>query len=479
MSDFSGGASETMSEARFGDSHISELTKTFRGALLQASDEGYDDARRVWNGSVDKRPALIARCIGTGDVIEAVKFARARGLPVAVKGGGHSIPGHCVIDDGLMIDMSPMKGVWVDPVAKTARAQGGLTWGDFDRETQLYGLAVTGGQVSTTGIAGLTLGGGIGWLMRKHGLTCDNLVSVEVVTAEGLLVRASENENADLFWGVRGGGGNFGIVTMFEYRLHPVGPEILAGTLIYSMDKAKEVLRYCRDFMRTAPDELTTCGVLLTVPPNHPVFPKHLHGKRVLTVTLCYAGSIGEGEEAVRPLREAVVPDLDLVGVTTYVDLQRSLDVTAPSGQNYWERSEYLDGLTDAAIDTVMEHFNAQDAVPGEVILFERGGVVSRIPEDAMAFAHRKATYLLWIISHWRHGEQADRFIAWTRNFSDAMRPHTSGGVYVNGLADEGRDRVRAAYGKEKYGKLVALKDKYDPENFFRLNQNIKPSKYE
>jgi FAD/FMN-containing dehydrogenase len=462
--------------SRFNDDAVAELAADFQGQLLRASDPGYDEARRAWNGMVDKYPGLIARCIGTADVIAAVKFARKHDVLISVKGGGHSIPGHCVCDGGLMIDLSLMKGVWVDAKSRVARAQGGLTWGEFDRETQLHGLAVTGGQVSTTGIAGLTLGGGIGWLMRKHGLTCDNLLSVEMVLADGSLVRASEAENADLFWGIRGGGGNFGIVTTFEYRVHPVGPEILAGTLVYSLDKAKQVMQRCRDFMLQAPDELTTCCVLLTVPQGHPVFPEHLHGRPVLTLTVCYTGPIVDGEAVVRPLRELIKPDIDLIGKTTYVSLQKSLDITAPSGQNYWERSEYLRGVSDEAIDCILEHFTAPDAVPGEVIVFERGGVVSRVAEDAMAFAHRDANYLLWIISHWQKGEQGDRFIAWTRKFSEAMKPFTSGGVYVNGLADEGHNRVKAAYGPKKYERLVALKDKYDPTNFFSLNQNVKPS---
>lgn len=452
------------------------LNEDFQGRLLGPEDSGYHEARRAWNWLIDRYPLLIARCVGTADVVQAVKQARRHRVPVSVKGGGHSIPGHCVWDDGLMIDLSAMKGVWVDPVRRTALAQPGLTWAEFDRETQLHGLAVTGGQVSTTGVAGLTLGGGIGWLMRKCGLTCDNLLSAELVTAEGDVLRVSADDHSELFWGIRGGGGNFGIVTSFEFQLHPVGPEILAGTLVYSLDKAREALRTCRDFMRQAPDELTTCGVLLTVPDGHPDFPPSVWNRRVLTITVCYAGPIEEGEREIQPLREAVPADLDTVGRTTYVALQRSLDPTAPPGQNYWERSEYLAGLDDAAIDTILACFDAPDAVPGEVIVFERGGAVSRIAEDAMAFAHRDASYLLWIIAHWRPAEDGERFIAWTQRFAAAMRPFSSGGVYVNGLSDEGQDRVRAAYGPAKYDRLVALKDAYDPTNFFFLNQNIPPS---
>lgn len=466
----------TLSASELAGVGFTELSADFQGPLLRPTDPGYDDARRPWNGMIDKRPGLIARCLGVADIVAAVKFARRHRLLIAVKGGGHSIPGHCVCDDGLMIDLSLMKGVWIDPVRQTAHAQSGLTWAELDRETQLHGLAVTGGQVSTTGIAGLTLGGGIGWLMRKHGLTCDNVLSAELVTAEGERLRVSADEHPDLFWGIRGGGGNFGIVASFEYQLHPVGPEILAGTLVFSLDKAKSALVACRDYMKTAPDEVTTCGVLLTVPADHPVFPRHLHGQRVLTISMCCIGDIADAERMIRPLRQAVPPDLDLVAPTTYCTLQKSLDVTAPHGQNYWERSEYLRGLSDAAIDTVLEHFAAVDAVPGEVIIFERGGVVGRVAEDAMAFAHRDADYLLWIIAHWREGQQADRFVEWTRRFSEAMRPFTSGGVYVNGLSDEGANRVEAAYGAAKYRRLVALKDRYDPSNFFRLNQNIPPS---
>ena len=374
-----------------------------------------------------------------------------------------------------MIDLSAMKGVWVDPVRRTALAQPGLTWAEFDRETQLHGLAVTGGQVSTTGVAGLTLGGGIGWLMRKCGLTCDNLLSAELVTAEGDVLRVSADDHSELFWGIRGGGGNFGIVTSFEFQLHPVGPEILAGTLVYSLDKAREALRSCRDVMRQAPDELTTCGVLLTVPDGHPDFPPP-SGTDGFSRSPCVTPGRSRRASARSSTARGGTRRPGHGRPNHVRRAQRSLDPTAPPGQNYWERSEYLAGLDDAAIDTILACFDAPDAVPGEVIVFERGGAVSRIAEDAMAFAHRDASYLLWIIAHWRPAEDGERFIAWTQRFAAAMRPYSSGGVYVNGLSDEGPDRVRAAYGPAKYDRLVALKDAYDPTNFFFLNQNIPPS---
>ncbi len=451
------------------------LGARFRGELLGAGDVGYDEVRRIWNGAIDHRPALIARCTTTEDVIAAVDFARENELLVSVRGGGHSVSGHSVCEDGLMIDLSPMKQITIDPDACTARAQAGLTLGELDRATQEFGLAVPAGQISTTGIAGLTLGGGTGWLMRRYGLTVDNLLSAEVVTADGRLLKASEDENEDLFWGLRGGGGNFGIVTSFEFRLHPVGPMVLGGFLVYPVERAREVMRFCRDFMTSAPDELTTFNVLLTAPPQDP-FPPHLQGRPVLAVALVYAGAVEEGERVIRPLREFGSPELDLVGPMPFTGVQSMLDETAPAGLHYYNKAQYLRGLDDEAIETLLARFPGGAAPMAHVLIPRLGGAVARIPSDATAFAHRDAPYLLWIVNVWADPEESEQNVAWTRGIWEAMQPFSTDGVYVNALGDEGYDRVRAAYGAAHYERLVALKDKYDPANFFCLNQNIKPT---
>ncbi len=451
------------------------LAARFRGELLGPGDVGYDEARRIWNGAIDHRPALIARCTGTEDVAAAVDFARESEMPVSVRGGGHSVAGHSVCEDGLMIDLSNMKGIAIDPEACTAHAEAGLTLGELDRATQEFGLAVPAGQISTTGIAGLTLGGGIGWLMRKHGLTVDNLLSAEVVTAEGRVVMASEEENEDLFWGLRGGGGNFGIVTSFEYRLHAVGPMVLGGFLIYPLKRAREVMRYCRDFMNIAPDELTTFNVLLSAPPQDP-FPPHLQGRPVLAVALVYAGAVEEGERAIRPLREFGSPELDLVGPMPFTAVQSMLDETAPAGLHHYNKAHYLRGLDDEAIETLLARFPDGAAPMAHILIPRLGGAVARVPSEATAFAHRDAPYLLWIVNMWADPAESEQNVAWTRGIWEAMRPFSTGGVYVNALGDEGHERVRSAYGAAHYERLVTLKNRYDPTNFFRLNQNIKPT---
>ena len=451
------------------------LKENFRGELLGPADEAYEEVRKVWSGAIDRHPVLIARCTSAQDVITAVDFARGNGLLVSVRGGGHSVAGHSVSEGGLMIDLSPMKGIEIDPGSCTARAEAGLTLGEFDRATQEHGLAAPAGQISTTGIAGLTLGGGTGWLMRKYGLTIDNLLSVEIVTADGALLKASAEENSKLFWGVRGAGANFGIVTSFEYRLQPVGPMVLGGFLIYPVERIKEAMRFSRDFMAQAPDELTTFNVLFTAPPLDP-FPPQLQGWPVLAVAPVYAGPIEEGKRVIRPLREFGPPELDLVGLMPYTALQSMLDETAPAGLHHSNKAHYLQEPTDQTIETLIERFATVPSPMAQVLLARMGGAVARVPEEATAFGHRDAPYLLWIVNMWTDLAQADANIAWTRSTWEAMLPWGTGGTYVNALGDEGQERVRSAYGAANYERLVALKNEYDPTNFFSLNQNIQPS---
>lgn len=454
---------------------LRQLRARFRGPLIQPGDDGYDAARAVWNGMIDRRPALIARCTGVADVMEAVRFARERELLVAVRGGGHNVAGTAVCDGGLVIDLSPMKGIRVDPVGRRAWAQPGVLWGELDRETQAFQLATTGGIVTHTGIAGLTLGGGLGWLMRKHGLTVDNLAAAEVVTAEGELLRASAEERADLFWGLRGGGGNFGIVTGFEYRLHPLGPLVLAGPVFYPLERADAVLRAYRDAVRDAPDDLATIVVLRRAP-RAPFLPDWLHGRPVVMVAVCYAGPLATGEDVVRPLRSLGDPLLDLVGPKPYTAHQSMFDVSVPHGWCYYWKSWDLEELSDAAIGILVEGTRALTSPLSYTIIFQLGGAVSRVPEAAMAYSHRHLNFSVNINAVWQAGDPApERHIQWARDLYAALEPLAPGGVYVNFLGDEGAARVRAAYGPEKYARLAALKARYDPTNFFRLNQNIPP----
>jgi FAD/FMN-containing dehydrogenase len=449
------------------------LDATFRGEIIRPGHHRYDEARRVWNGQVDRRPQVIARCTGTADVRAALTFARERELLTAVRGGGHNVAGNAVCDDGLVIDLSPLKGVRVDPVARTARAQPGVTWGLFDRETQVFGLATTGGLVSTTGIAGLTLGGGIGWLARKHGTACDNLLSADVVTADGSVVTASATENPELFWGLQGGGGNFGVVTSLEYRLHPVGPHVLAGPVFHAGAHAADVLRFFRDYVATAPDELTVVASFMTAPVA-PFLPPDAHETLVVALAVCYAGDLAEGERVLRPLRGFGRPLADLIAPTPYTALQRMSDEGYPSGlRNYW-KSSYVDELSDAAIDTVVEHATRMPS-PRSAFYFEHlGGAIAR-PAEPTAFGHRDATFDLAILAIWEDREETDLHVAWTRGFWEAMQPHARHGVYVNNLGEEGHERVRSAYEAHTYERLVRLKELYDPANVFRCNQNIAP----
>jgi FAD/FMN-containing dehydrogenase len=461
--------------AVLGDATMEELRVAVRGLVITAQDESYDTARKVRNGAIDKRPVVIVRCAGVADVIEAIQFARSQNLLVAVRGGGHNQAGFGVCDGGLVIDLSPMKGIWVDHTAQSARTQGGATWHDFDHETQAFGLASTGGLISTTGVAGLTLGGGMGWLMRKQGLACDNLLSADVVTAEGQVITASATENADLFWGLRGGGGNFGVVTSLEFRLHPLGA-VLGGLVLYPAEKARDVLHFYRDYMAAAPNELMAFPAFITVPPL-PELPTCLHGTLGLAIATCYAGDLEAGEKVVQPLRTFGPPTADLLGPMPYTALQSMFDASAPFGaRDYW-RSDYLGELKDEAIEILVEHSAAMRTLSPltAIHLYPMGGVVSRISAGETAFNHRDARYAMITIGLWLNPEESEAHKRWVQGLWQAMRPFSSGSAYVNFLGDEGEERVRAAYG-ESYDRLVAIKSKYDPTNFFRVNQNIKPN---
>jgi len=447
---------------------VEKFRGSLRGRLLLAVDDGYDAARKIWNGMIDRRPALIARCAGVGDVVRCVDFARANDLVMAVRGGGNNIAGNAVCDGGLVIDLTGTKSVRVDPARRTARADAGVTWGEFDHETQAFGLATTGGQVSTTGIAGLTLGGGWGWLARKYGLASDNLVSVDIVTADGKLRTASATENADLFWGVRGGGGNFGVVTSFEYRLHPVGP-VVGGFVFYPFAIAREVLQRYRELTQTAPDELAADAVLLTLP----------DGTKVAGIAVCYCGPVAEGERLLRPLKTFDTPLVDQLGPTSYTAVQTMLDASYPSGiQHYW-KSSFLQDIGDKAIDTMIAQCTTLPSPMCHGLLeYQLGGAVGRVDRAATAFAARDAQHAFVSLGVCAEPAEAKRCAQWARGFWEAMQPFSTGGVYVNYLGrevDEGAERVRAAYGVEKYQRLLALKEKYDPTNLFRLNQNIRP----
>lgn len=447
------------------EASIKEFQASLRGEILRPGDDDYDAARKVFNAMIDKRPAMIAHCSGAADVIACVNFARDNNLLVSVRGGGHSIAGKAVCDDGLMIDLSRMKGMRVEPARRTVRAEPGLTLGEFDRETQAFGLATTLGIFTPTGIAGLTLGGGIGWLMGKYGLACDNLISVDIVTADGRLLTASATENKDLFWGVRGGSGNFGIVTSFEYRLHQVGPVVLGGGVLHPVAKAREVLRFYREFVASCPDELSTQAVVFTAP----------DGNSVVAVAGCYCGSLAEGEKVLKPLRAFGSPLADLFAAMPYVEMQRNFDAVLPPGrQNYW-KSNFLRALSDEAIETFAD-FAARRPSPHTIPFFEHmHGAACRVGPTETAFAHRQHPYNFSVASVWLDPADTEKNIYWTREFWEAMKPFMVAGAYVNYLEEEGDPLARAAYGPN-YERLVALKNKYDPTNFFRVNANVKPT---
>ena len=462
---------------KLADAVLDQLADAFAGEIVRPGDEAYEDARRVWNGMIDRRPAVIARCGSTSDVVAAVAAARDSRLPLAIRGGGHSAPGYGTCDDGMVIDLSPMKEIVVDPEARTVRAGAGLTWGEFDAATQEHGLAVTGGRFSTTGIAGLTLGSGSGWLERKCGLTADSLLSAEVVLADGRVVTASAEENADLFWGLRGGSGNFGIVTTFEFRLHRVGPLIYGGMLLATPDRADAILRCMRDLMPTAPDDLGAVVAFISAPPA-PFVPEEARGRPVVGVVICWTGDHDEGERVVAPLREAAQPVADLVGPMPYTALQSMLDEGGPKGIRAYMKAEFVEEISDGVIETLVRR-GVQPPGPLTQILVEpMGGAIGRVGDDETALGRRDAPWCYHAIAMWMDAapEAEEAHVGWARSLAAELAPHTTDGVYLNYTSDEGAARVRSTYGAERYDRLVALKDKYDPANLFALNQNIRPS---
>ncbi len=448
----------------------------FKGAVLTRDDAAYDETRAIWNAMIDRKPGLIARCTGTADVVQAVRFARQHKLLVSVRGGGHNIAGLAVCDGGLMIDLSPMKGVWVDPAARTARAQAGCTLGDVDRETQLHGLAAVLGFVSATGIAGLTVGGGFGYLTRRHGWTCDNLVSMEVVDAEGKVLRASAGEAADLFWALRGGGGNFGIVTSFEYRLHPVGPEILGGAIAWHGKDAKLVLDAYRTFSAAAPRELTSVAVLRTAPPA-PWLPKEVHGQPIVAIFVCHSGKIEDGEALLAPLRKLGTPVADIVTRRPYTQMQSLLDATQPKGRRYYWKSHYLAGITPALIDLAAEHAGRIASPHSAILLFQIQGALGELSSGYSPAGNRDAAYVLNIAGAWEKPEDDAVNMKWAKDCFEATRSCSTGGVYINFLTEEeGADRIEAAYGRTLLDRLAALKQRYDPDDFFRHTKRVSPA---
>ncbi|HEX6325304.1 MAG TPA: FAD-binding oxidoreductase [Jiangellaceae bacterium] len=458
------------------DRFVQGLAAQFSGELLTPDSPGYNAARRIWNGHVDRRPRLIAKCRGVADVIAAVRYARAVDLPIAVRGGGHSIAGHALCEDGLVVDLSAMRAVRVDPAARTVRAGGGCLNEDLDRESQAFGLATTGGIVSHTGIGGLTLGGGIGHLMRKFGLAIDNLLSCDVVTADGDLVTAGENENPDLFWGLRGGGGNFGVVTSFEFRLHPLGPEVLAGMLAWPMSVAPEILGFLREFAAEAPDEIGLIANLRLAPPL-PVIPTELHGNPIVALVATYAGQPGAGTSALSALRALPQPVMDTLVPKPYLTHQKMFDPTVPHGWHYYWRSHKLGPLTDAVMDIVVDHAERITSPRTTVPIFTLGGAVARLPGEATAYSNRDAAHDINIAGAWLPDDpEPDRHIAWVREFFDALEPYSEG-VYVNFTTDDTAERVRSAgYSAANWSRLVQIKSKYDPGNVFRFNANIPPA---
>jgi FAD/FMN-containing dehydrogenase len=455
-------------------SALDSFRASLRGQLILPSDEGYEPARYVWNAAVDRRPALIARCFGVVDVVRAVEFARDHDLLVAIRAGGHNVAGHGTCDEGIVIDLSPMRGMSIDLARRTIRVEAGATWGDVDHESQAFGLATTGGLVSTTGVAGLTLGGGFGWLMRRYGLACDNLVAAEVVTAGGRIVRASDEDNADLFWGLRGGGGNFGVVTAFEFRLHPVGPIVAAGAVFFPAQEAADVLRFYRDWSADAPDELTTVVTLGTAGPA-PFLPRECHGSRVAIVSAMYAGDPEAGMRALQPLREHPSAVADVIDSMPYVEMQTLVDAQWETGAHNYFRPEFLRYLDDGAIGTLLDAIERCGSPDSKIQIYQLGGAVARVAADETAFGHRDASYLLNIAARWKDPAESGQHVAWAEEVDGEMMPFVTGRVYVNFLGEDGHERIRGAYGPGAYRRLVELKNRYDPTNYFRVNQNIRP----
>ncbi|OFV98855.1 MAG: FAD-linked oxidase [Acidobacteria bacterium RIFCSPLOWO2_12_FULL_54_10] len=454
--------------------NVDELRKEFKGKVITPGDREYEESRKIWNGMVDKRPAIIARCAGTQDAIKAVNFARDNGIQLAVRGAGHHIAGNSLCDDGLVVDLSHMRTVKVDVAAKRAVAEGGATLGDFDEATLAHGLATPVGINSTTGIAGLTLGGGFGWISRKYGMTVDNLESAEVVTAKGDAVRASANENSDLFWALRGGSGNFGVVTQFEFRLHQLGPDLLSGLIVYPFSEAKRVLQQYREFVAKAPDELTVWTVLRKAPPL-PFLPADVHGKEVVILALLHAADPKKGEELIQPLRKFGKPVGEHVGVQPFTAWQKAFDpLLTPGARNYW-KSHNFTILADGLIDVVIEYVKRLPSPHCEIFFGAIGGATMRPAPDATAYAHRDAAFVMNVHGRWETPAEDERCIAWSRDYFQASATFASAGAYVNFLTADETDRVKVAYG-QNYDRLAKVKRKYDPENLFRTNWNVKPA---
>lgn len=456
------------------DAGMSTLDDRLRGPVVRPGDPGYEELRSGWNGRLVRRPGGVALCSGAADVRSVVRLARERSLPLAVRSGGHSYAGHSTCDDGLVLDLSRMDGVRVDPEARTARVQPGARWGAVDHEAQAFGLVTPGGTVSTVGVGGLALGGGSGHLVRRYGLTLDNLLSADVVTAGGELVQADADRNPDLFWGLRGAGANLGVVTSLEFRLHDFGPQVMAGQVIYPFGAAPDVLRAYRDLMLEAPDALQCYAFFFRLPAD-PAFPEDRHGEIVLDLIVSYAGSPEEGREFVQPFRELSDPVADFVQPTRFTDLQKSFDAGLPAGERYYSRAHYLQGLPDEAIEVLVESVEGMKGTFTMAYLEPMGGAVGRIPPGATAFAHRTAPFSFHVLSGWSDPAQDDETMAWTRELHGAMKPFSTGGVYVNLLGEDEGARARAAYGSN-YERLQRVKAEWDPDNLFRTNANIVPA---
>jgi FAD/FMN-containing dehydrogenase len=453
---------------------IQALKGNMRGPVIAPGDPEYDEARSIWNAMVDKRPGAIARCTVVADIMHAVQVAKDQSLLVSVRSGGHNIAGSALCDDGLTIDLSGMKSVRIDPDARLAYVEPGATLGDFDHEAQAFGLATSLGINSTTGVAGLTLGGGFGWLTRKHGLTVDNLVAAEMVTADGQRVRVSAEENPDLFWAIRGGGGNFGIVTQFVFRLHPVGPQVLSGLIVYPFEQAKSVLTQYREYVETIPDDLCVWAVLRKAPPL-PFLPEAVHGQEVVVFAFMHSGDLAEGERLIEPVRHFGEAYGEHIGPNPYTGWQQGFDpLLTPGARNYWKSHNFAE-LSDGAIDTVIEYAGKLPSHQCEIFIALLGGQANRVAEDATAYAHRNVKFVMNVHGRWDESAQDEECVSWSRDFFEAARPFAMGGVYVNFMTEEETDRIGAAYGPN-YERLARIKQKYDPDNLFHLNQNIRPA---
>ncbi len=455
-------------------SSVEKLQNSMRGDLLKPGDEGYDESRTIWNAMIDRKPALIARCTGAADVSLAVKFANKNNLLTAIRGGGHNIAGNAVCDGGFMIDLSLLKSVGVDPIAKKAHAGPGVTLGDLDHESLAFGLATPVGINSTTGVGGLVLGGGFGWLSRKYGLTCDNLTAADVVLADGSMVRANEKDNADLFWAIRGGGGNFGVVTRFEFNLFPVGPNLLSGLIVFSLKEGKQVLKKYREFIKTLGDDSNVWVVIRKAPPL-PFLPEDVHGTEILALALCHAGDPDEGNKIFEPLRSFGTVLGEHVGVQPFTDWQQAFDpLLTPGVRNYWKSHNFTD-LSDKAIDLVIKYAFDLPSPHTEIFFGLLGGQINRVDAAATAYAHREAELVLNVHGRWEDKADDDKCIKWSRDFFNETQPYASSGVYVNFMTEEEEDRIESAFGLN-YERLTKVKKQYDPKNLFRMNQNIKPA---